>query len=474
VKQAKRVLVITGDPIGAKLAGPAIRAWAIADSLASAHDVRLVSLVSAEKDSLNFSVLSIVPDRHGDYAAHEEWCDVIVLQGYVMSALPVIAQSKKIIVVDIYDPMHLEQLEQARELSPELWLSRVSDATAVLNEQLRRGDFFLCASERQRTFWLGQLAGQGRLNPLTYRDDPDFEGLIAVVPFGLSDVPPAHERQVLKGTVPGIGATDKVLLWSGGLYNWFDPLTLVRAVASLIQRRENVRLYFQGTAHPHPGVPEMAIVGQTRSLAAELNVLNSAVFLNDSWVDFTDRQNYLLEADAGVSTHHSHIETTFSFRTRILDYLWAGLPMVVTKGDYFAELIEREELGLTVPADDSAALAEALERVLFDKAFVAAASDNISRVRSTFYWKDVLVPLNDFVRHAQHAPDIAAIFDGTHAATDFVRKAPKISRTRRDLGLARDRFAQDGVVGVLSGLSDRLSKKFLGRSKTTDPPQSKS
>jgi hypothetical protein len=30
------------------------------------------------------------------------------------------------------------------------------------------------------------------------------------------------------------------------------------------------------------------------------------------------------------------------------------------------------------------------------------------------------------------------------------------------------------VAGVLSGFSDRLSKKFLGRSKTADPPQGKS
>lgn len=50
-----------------------------------------------------------------------------------------------------------------------------------------------------------------------------------------------------------------------------------------------------------------------------------------------------MEADAGVSTHMSHVETTFSFRTRILDYLWAGRPpMVVTEGDSFAELVERE------------------------------------------------------------------------------------------------------------------------------------
>ena len=47
------------------------------------------------------------------------------------------------------------------------------------------------------------------------------------------------------------------------------------------------------------------------------------MFFNEDWVAYDDRQNYLLEADVGVSTHLDHVETEFSFRTRILDYLWA-------------------------------------------------------------------------------------------------------------------------------------------------------
>ena len=38
---------------------------------------------------------------------------------------------------------------------------------------------------------------------------------------------------------------------------------------------------------------------------------------------YDERADYLLDADVGVSTHFPHIETEFSFRTRILDYLWA-------------------------------------------------------------------------------------------------------------------------------------------------------
>jgi glycosyltransferase involved in cell wall biosynthesis len=275
----------------------------------------------------------------------------------------------------------------------------------VLNQQLQRADFLVCASDRQRLFYLGQLAALGRINPANYEDDPDLNGLIDVVPFGLRPEFPAHDRDVLKGVLPGIGRKDKVLLWGGGLYSWFDPITLIRAVAALAERRPEVKLFFQGTKHPHPGVPEMAIVEESRTVARDLGVLDSAVFFNDVWVEFSDRHNYLSEADAGVSTHFAHLETTMSFRTRILDYLWAGLPMVVTDGDYFAEIIERENLGIVVPAGDPAALAAALERILFDTKYIATVRTNIARVRQDFYWDRVLEPLVAFVRKARHAPD---------------------------------------------------------------------
>lgn len=404
-RSGARVLVITGDPIGRKVAGPAIRAWNMAQLLATSHEVTLLSLTGVEQMEVPFALAHVRPGDDRSFKKFEEWADIIVFQGHAMAVFDSLRESSKILVVDIYDPMHLEQLEQGRELPAAQWTQQVADATDVLNQQLLRGDFFLCASDRQRMFWLGQLAALGRVNPETYLGDPDLLGLLDVVPFGLSSEPPSHERNVLKSVVPGIAKDDKVLLWSGGLYNWFDPITLIRAVAVLEESRPSVRLFFQGTKHPHPGVPEMPIVAQSREVARELGVLDRLVFFNDSWVDYSERQNYLTEADAGVSTHFSHVETTFSFRTRILDYLWAGLPMVLTEGDHFAELVQAENLGVVVPARDVDALAAALDRVLFDEAFIAEARDNISRVRERYFWETALAPLVNFVANPRHAAD---------------------------------------------------------------------
>ena len=65
-----------------------------------------------------------------------------------------------------------------------------------------------------------------------------------------------------------------------------------------------------------------------------------AVLFVDGWIPYDDRAGYLLDADVGVSLHRNHLEAVYAFRTRMLDYLWAGLPVVCTREHSFAELVE--------------------------------------------------------------------------------------------------------------------------------------
>jgi GT2 family glycosyltransferase/glycosyltransferase involved in cell wall biosynthesis len=457
-----KVLIVTGDPIGAKMAGPAIRAWHMAEALSADNDVRLVTMSALEAIDAPFAVAHVRAGDNRAFAPHEAWADVIVFQGHAFAVFEALQFSEKIIVADIYDPMHLEQLEQGRELPVATWDKQVTDATEVLNNQLSRADFLVCASERQKFFYLGQLAALGRINPANYENDSDLSGLIDIVPFGLDSTPPTHRKAVLKGVLPGIAADDKVLLWSGGLYSWFDPKGLIRAVAMLSEQHPNVRLFFQGTKHPPPGVPEMAIVSESRALAAELGALDNTVFFNASWVDYADRENFLTEADAGVSTHFTHVETTFSFRTRILDYLWAELPMVVTEGDSFAELVEAEGLGVVVPSGDVEALAEALERILFDDEFIAVSRANIHRVREAFLWERTLAPLVEFVRHPRRAADLVErrmAAQDINATVRARKKRRKPYGFRHNLHLVRHYLSNGGPRVVFGKVRNRLRRR---------------
>ena len=437
----RKIAIATGDSLTPRMAGPAIRAWQIALALSREHDVKLVSTVKAELTHPDFEVYVIDP---ASMAELEAWCDVFVFQGYILHEYPVIRDSKKIIVCDIYDPFHLEQLEQARDLGEKLRKDTVLGASYVLNQQLTRGDFFLCASDKQRDFWLGQLAAVGRINPANYDASPSLSGLIQLAPFGVSDEPPRRLRAAIKGEVAGIGVDDEVILWGGGIYNWFDPLTLIRAIDKLRVRRPNVRLFFLGVQHPNPNVPEMRMVVEARTLAQELGLTDRHVFFNEQWVAYDDRQNYLLDADIGVSTHFHHVETEFSFRTRILDYLWAGLPFVTTAGDSFADLTTSSTpLGLTVPPEDVDALEAALYRLLDDDDYRAACRTNAFAYADEYRWSKVLAPIVEFCRNPRRAPDLLGLIDQPGASP----RKPWKERggLRQDVRIVSSLFREGGV-----------------------------
>ncbi|TFC37098.1 glycosyltransferase [Cryobacterium sp. TMT2-14] len=460
----RRILVITGDSVGEKMAGPAIRAWHIAKLLSDEHDVRLVSMTRADSLDDAFEVAVISHHRPNSVVEHEKWADVIIVQGHALALFPALERSTKVIVVDVYDPLHLEQLEQGRGKVLELWNKQVNDATDALNHQLLIGDFFLCASDRQRHFWLGQLAGLGRINAFTYSRDSELDSLIAVAPFGISSTDPVKSRAAIRGVTPGIGLDDKVIVWGGGIYNWFDPGTLIRAVAEISVEHPDVRLFFLGVKHPNPDVPEMEAVSEARLLSKELGMTNKHVFFNEAWVSFDDRQNYLLEADIGVSTHFQHVETTFSFRTRILDYLWAGLPIVTTEGDSFGDLVEKEKLGASIPERDQDALVAALKTYLYDPSAIEAARANVQRVREQFVWERALAPLVEFCRQPVHAAD-KTITPG-HAAAALTAKVKPLEAARRSphTGIRRDvdrvayYFRQGGAGAVIERFKARQER----------------
>jgi glycosyltransferase involved in cell wall biosynthesis len=398
------IVICTADVLAPAMAGPAIRAFQLAQALSAEHEVRLVTTGRCELTHPDF-LIGHADDR--GLRRLVEWCDVFVFQGWILDGRPFIGGSDKVLVADIYDPMHLEQLEQGFEAGDdEGRRAAVANANRVLNLQMVRADLLLCASPKQRDFWLGALAALGRVNPITYDEDPSLDRLITVVPFGVSDQPPVRTRKAIKGVLPGIGPDDKVILWGGGIYNWFDPLTLLRAIDRLRVRVPEVRLVFMGLRHPNPEIPEMRMATATRHLADELGLTGTHVVFNEEWVPYDDRANFLLDADVGVSTHLHHVETEFSFRTRILDYLWAGLPVVATGGDSLAGLLEAEGAGISVPPDDPAALEAALERLLTDAGTAAAMGVASSALGRSMRWSTVLEPVVSFCRKPRRAADI--------------------------------------------------------------------
>jgi glycosyltransferase involved in cell wall biosynthesis len=396
-----RILIVSHEQLGEKMSGPSIRNWELARVLSSRHQVTLAVPGETTRSHPGFAVTPYTARNLGDLVRDH---DVVQCYGFTLNENRVLLEAPHM-VVDLYGPFVLESLHIHEELEEKerYDLSRLQ--RAVLTQLMMAGDFFLCASERQKDYYLGWLDASGRINPQNHGRDPAFESLIKVVPFGLPDVPPVPGPPRLRGVLPGVDRDSFVVVWGGGIWNWFDPLTLIEAAARTRDSLPQLRVYFPASASPSEQVPAMRMAADARRLSDRLGLTGNRIFFGDSWVPYDERGALLLEADLGISLHRHDVETRFSFRTRVLDYLWAGLPVVTTEGDSMADLVQKEQLGAVVRYGDVDSLVEALTGLAGDPERRSAAAARARQVASRFRWSVVAEPLLQFCDAPQQAAD---------------------------------------------------------------------
>ena len=380
--------------------------------------------------------------------------DTVLVSGYLAHHHPELLGARHL-AVDLYDPFPLENLH-LRDAQPEPDQHSASAFDrAVLTSTIQRGDVFLCASERQRDYWLGWLTMAGRVNPAVHRADPGFTALLRLVPFGLPEAPPQPGPPRFRGVVPGIGPGDFVVIWGGGIWNWFDPLTLIRAGAAARHRLPSLRVLFPAVNSPSPEVGPMAMAERAVRLAQELEVEGSTVFFGSGWVPYEERGQMLLEADVGASLHRDDVETRFSFRTRVLDYLWAGLPILATEGDSMADLVQARDLGAVVGYGDVDAVTAALIELGTSPERRSACALRSREAAARYTWREVATPLVEYCRDPRPAPD--------RGRTMPVLSWPEPSRA----GLVervQATLREEGVPGVARKVVRRATGRRRGRS----------
>jgi glycosyltransferase involved in cell wall biosynthesis len=380
------------------MAGPGIRYYHLARELSKSHDVTLV--VPNRDSGLEEKFEVVETDVHfGSVRNLVRAADVVVAQHLGPISMSYLAEVRGKTIYDLYVPFATENLPLHAGEDPASSYRRFAYGSNVATQRLAlaAGDAFICASERQRDLWLGMLSAIGRIDLERYVADPSLRDLIDVVPFGLEADAPRPTRRVLKGVVEGIGESDKVLLWGGGVFNWFDPLTLIRAVKTISGSRGDVKLFFLGIRHPNPIVGTTRMANEAISLSDSLGLTDRHIFFNSDWVPYDQRQNFFFEADLGVSAHFDTVETRFAFRTRLLDYFWAELPSVVTRGDVLGDLVGERSLGRTVDFEDVNGWAEAIVSLLDDRNAYETARKNVAAVRDEFAWPNAVRNLERLV-----------------------------------------------------------------------------
>ncbi len=440
----RHMLIVTDDRLGASMAGPAIRACEIARALSGAVHVTLASLQPV--GDLDLPGVTVRQARPRELGALARAHDVVFAGGLVFAQHRSLVRSGAAIALDLYDPFLLEDLQRLRGQGA---LGRLlyREHHAGLAWQMRHADFMVCASERQRDYWLGRLCALGRLG-LDESRDAAARSLLDCVPFGIPAHPPVAGEPRLRGRLEGIDAHSVVCLWGGGLWDWLDPLTPIRAAAWVQEAHPQLKLVFLAGRSPNPGTPVGTRATEARDLARDLGVMGRSVHFLDEWVPYAERGSLLLEADWGFSAHHEHLETRFAFRTRLLDCLWAGLPFLGTEGDTMSELARIEGLGAALPEGDVEAWSAALTRVATEPSWRAACADRVRQVAGAYTWERAVQPLARFVtspvRSGRSASWHVPVLPGhaglaLKAALSLVQEGPSglAGRVRSKLGISR-------------------------------------
>jgi glycosyltransferase involved in cell wall biosynthesis len=401
-KQAdgRAVLVIAYGPppipgVG-KVEGTGLRSWGLAAALAHAvpgSDVTLAIPAWYDLPSMPAEFAGVRIARWG----HDTLAELIAEHDMIVASYCLGDDSVRIADAvlehqvmdwDAYDPIHIEVCAR-RSANRHGQAEAFERDRRIWETCLKRGDYFLCATEAQRLYYMGVLAAIGRINPVTYDDDP-----FLIVPYGIHEAEAVPAKRPCSDLIATPGAWK--ILWFGGVYPWFDIGCLLEAVRTLAEKHA-VGLVIVGAKNPFVQHPDFEKCHERMMKMIEDPAIRPLVHLVD-WVPFHERGDWYLDADLICFANQPGMENLLAWRTRVVDYLWTRTPLATNGGDPLSEEMIAAGAAVRVDATDPAALAATLAATLGDATKLAAMRKAADAIREKYLWSNAVRPLADVLR----------------------------------------------------------------------------
>lgn len=391
-KKIKRALLIISDgAVESEMTLSAIRVWNFAKVMS-----KYMNVILAIPNKLNFPPMEFEITRYTDDLSIGNLCartDILLFSGAMLDKFENLKRSDKYLILDIYNPYNLTTFKENKDKLGGKKIKKNKFFVEAINKQLSYGDYFICASEKQRSFWVEVFLALKKMSPGIYRKNILFNKIMDVVPFGLPENKPIHTKNILKGVIKGIDKDDFVVLCEGGIYNWFEMVSIIRAMKIIWDKRKDVKLFFMGIKQPGKFAEEGELVKESVELAKSIGIYKKNLFFDFENVKYDEKQNYLMESDAAIIIHPDNIEKKFSFKTSELDYIWAGLPMISIKHDIFSGLVDEKYLGIVIKEIDSKSIANAIVKLAEDKEFYNKCVRNLAEAAINCTWDKVCAPV---------------------------------------------------------------------------------
>ncbi|MFE7275860.1 hypothetical protein [Streptomyces sp. NPDC057623] len=211
---------------------------------------------------------------------------------------------------------------------------------------------FLCRSQAERAALLSTLCASGRTTPADIVRSSTLDHLITTVPIGFS-------RRGLEAADAAEPAHMADFLWTGGMWSFFEPLMLVRAMKILRDRGVDASAAF---LHAAPTEDTRATIGEVGRAIDDLE-LGDRVHLHTKPLALSERDQYVKAAQASVCIARPGAENETGTRLRLRDTWLYGIPTIIDPHGLSGDVVAREGLGVVLREPGADSLADALQQV---------------------------------------------------------------------------------------------------------------
>lgn len=230
-----------------------------------------------------------------------------------------------------------------------------------------------------------KLAALAQREEFVYRN---AKGLVALTPLLVEDIrttyrvetpaivaPDGVDLEQARAPIPAAPHTIPWLLYLGSLHPWKGVDTLVRAMAHVKQPAE---LHIVGG--------NAARIGELRALADEFDVIRRVMFHGP--VEPGRRFEYIHRADICLlPLTDTGLGGRYTSPLKLFEYMAAGKAIVVSDLPSMHQVLTPEQNALLVPSGEPEAFAQAIDRLLMDKALKTRLGDAAKSRAQSFSWR---------------------------------------------------------------------------------------
>ena len=152
-----------------------------------------------------------------------------------------------------------------------------------------------------------------------------------------------------------------------------------------------------GVKNPFVNHPDfISKVDELEKLISHLN-LKDYISLHE-WVSYEDRADWYCDCDLIVTLNKDGFENSLSWRTRLVDYVWSGMPVASNGGDPLSEDLIRNGAAARLCIDSPVDLAFSLKNIITNVEKLAEMKLKMQDYRPKLYWENICKNLvNDIV-----------------------------------------------------------------------------